>query len=77
MQSQVTEAIYTAAIPNFVSYFQTTPTMVDYILVTYFIGFAIGTITWGVLSDVCLVKNGYNLWYCNQCRCCDVTSLDA
>lgn len=63
-QSQVTEAIYTSSIPNLISYFQTTPTMVDYTLVTSFVSFVVGMITCGVLSDV-LGKNGYNIWYCN------------
>jgi len=48
---QISETIYSPALPNIANNLMTTNTLVQWTLRVYFIGFAIGVFTWGRLSD--------------------------
>lgn len=48
---QISETIYTPALPNIVSSLMTTNALVQWTLSVYFIGFAFGVFYWGRLSD--------------------------
>lgn len=50
---QISETIYTPALPNVVFGLQTTPYLVEATLSIYFLGFALGVLTWGTISDYC------------------------
>lgn len=48
---QISETIYTPSLPNVASSLQTTAYMVEATLAIYFIGFALGVLSWGIISD--------------------------
>ncbi|MDP1881060.1 MAG: multidrug effflux MFS transporter [Parachlamydiaceae bacterium] len=48
---QISETIYTPALPNVASGLQTTAYMVEATLSIYFLGFALGVLLWGTISD--------------------------
>lgn len=48
---QLSETIYTPSLPSIASSLHTTPSMVEYTLTIYLLGFAIGTLIWGNASD--------------------------
>lgn len=48
---QISETIYTPALPNIASSLMTTSTLTQWTLSIYFIGFAVGVFYWGRLSD--------------------------
>ncbi len=49
---QVSENIYSPALSDMTSYFKTTFSQSEITLTTYFIGFALGVLFWGRLSDI-------------------------
>lgn len=48
---QLSETIYTPSLPDLATGLGVTPTMAEYTLTTYLIGFAFGVLLWGRLSD--------------------------
>lgn len=48
---QISETIYSPALPNIVTALNTTDTLVQWTLSIYFLGFALGVFFWGRLSD--------------------------
>lgn len=48
---QLSETIYTPALPNLTESLHTTATLAEFTLSIYFIGFALGVLLWGSLSD--------------------------
>jgi len=48
---QLSETIYSPALPNLTQSLQTTATLAEFTLSIYFIGFALGVFLWGALSD--------------------------
>lgn len=48
---QISETIYTPSLPDIVASLSTTMNMVEWTLTTYFIGFALGVLSWGKWSD--------------------------
>lgn len=48
---QISETIYTPALPNVASSLAASPYMVEATLAIYFIGFALGVLVWGTISD--------------------------
>lgn len=48
---QISETIYTPALPSVVSGLLTSPYMVELTLSIYFLGFAMGVLLWGTISD--------------------------
>ena len=55
---QFSEAMYAVSLPKIAASFQVTTSLVEYTLVSYFIGFAIGILLWGNLSDKIGRKTG-------------------
>ncbi len=50
--SQFNEAVYGASLPKLLGVFVTSKTFFENTLLSYFLGFAIGTICWGYLADI-------------------------
>lgn len=48
---QLSETVYTPSLPDIGHALQTSPAMVEYTLTIYLLGFALGTLFWGKLSD--------------------------
>lgn len=48
---QIGETIYAPALPNIVTYLKTTNMLVQWTLSCYLLGFAVGVLFWGILSD--------------------------
>lgn len=54
---QISETIYTPALPNVASVLKTSAYMVEATLSIYFLGFAVGVLLWGTISDWCGRRN--------------------
>ena len=48
---QLSETVYSPALPEIATALKTTESMVEYTLTIYLFGFAVGTLVWGKLSD--------------------------
>src|SRR5438105_5944435 len=48
---QLSETVYTPSLPDIADGMKTSEAMVEYTLTIYLLGFAIGTLFWGILSD--------------------------
>lgn len=81
---QISETIYTPALPDVAQGFNTTAYMVESTLAIYFIGFAVGVLLWGVISDfigrkptmlfgICLY--GLATFFCGQSETVDILLL--
>lgn len=50
--SRVSESIYSPSLPEIAIYFATNASMVEYTITVFLIGFALGSLFWGRLSDI-------------------------
>lgn len=54
---QISETIYTPALPDVANGLSASAYMVEATLAIYFLGFAIGVLLWGIISDYCGRRN--------------------
>ena len=48
---QLSETVYTPCLPSIARGFQVSEALVEYTLTLYLLGFAVGTLVWGKISD--------------------------
>lgn len=78
---QISETIYTPALPNVANGLLASASMVEMTLVIYFLGFAVGVLLWGTISDWCGRRNamltGLIVYGIGTLACANVASLEA
>lgn len=78
---QISETIYTPALPSVASGLSTSPYMVEATLAIYFLGFACGVILWGILSDSRGRRSsmlvGLLIYLVSTIACANVASIEA
>lgn len=78
---QISETIYTPALPNVAIGLATSASMVEMTLAIYFLGFAVGVLLWGTISDWCGRRNamlmGLVVYGIGTLACGNVASVEA
>jgi len=78
---QISETIYTPALPNVANGLLTSASMVEMTLSIYFLGFAVGVLLWGTISDWCGRRNamlmGLFVYGIGTLACANVASIEA
>jgi Bcr/CflA subfamily drug resistance transporter len=78
---QISETIYTPALPNVASGLQASAYMVEATLAIYFLGFALGVLLWGTTSDYCgrrkAMLMGLIIYGIGTVGCANVGSVEA
>lgn len=78
---QISETIYTPALPNVASGLLASASMVEMTLAIYFLGFAVGVLLWGTISDWCGRRNamliGLLVYGIGTLGCANVASVEA
>lgn len=78
---QISETIYTPALPNVASGLLASASMVEMTLAIYFLGFAVGVLLWGTISDWCGRRNamlmGLLVYGIGTLACANVASVEA
>lgn len=78
---QISETIYTPALPNVAEGLHTTAYMVEATLAIYFLGFAFGVILWGTISDVYgrrkAMLTGIFIYAIGTLGCANVATVEA
>lgn len=78
---QISETIYTPALPSVASGLRTSAYMVEATLAIYFLGFALGVSLWGMISDWCGRRNamlmGLLVYGIGTVGCANVGNVDA
>lgn len=78
---QISETIYTPALPKVASGLLTSAYMVEATLAIYFLGFALGVVLWGTISDWCGRRNamliGLLVYGLGTLGCANVQSVEA
>lgn len=78
---QISETIYTPALPNVANGLQASAYMVEATLSIYFLGFALGVLLWGTISDWCGRRNammiGIIIYGIGTLGCANVGSVEA
>src|SRR5580692_6531866 len=78
---QISETIYTPALPNVANGLQASAYMVEATLSIYFLGFALGVLLWGTISDWCGRRNamlmGIIVYGIGTLGCANVGTIEA
>lgn len=78
---QISETIYTPALPSVANGLLTSASMVEMTLAIYFLGFAVGVLLWGTISDWCGRRNamltGLIVYGIGTLACANVASVEA
>lgn len=78
---QISETIYTPALPNVAAGLQTSAHLVEASLAVYFLGFAVGVSLWGAVSDWCgrrmAMLSGLFIYGCATLACAQVDGIEA
>lgn len=78
---QISETIYTPALPNVVSGLFASASVVEMTLAIYFLGFAVGVLVWGTISDWCGRRHallmGLIVYGIGTLACANVASVEA
>lgn len=78
---QISETIYTPALPNVASGLLTSASMVEMTLAIYFLGFAVGVLLWGTISDWSGRRNamllGLLVYGIGTLACANVANVEA
>ncbi len=78
---QISETIYTPALPNVASGLYASAYMVEATLAIYFLGFALGVLVWGTISDWCgrryAMLAGLLIYGLGTVGCANVESVEA
>lgn len=78
---QISETIYTPALPSVVQGLQASVYMVEATLSIYFLGFALGVLLWGTISDYCGRRNamlmGIMVYGVGTLGCANVGTVEA
>lgn len=78
---QISETIYTPALPNVANGLLASASMVEMTLAIYFFGFAVGVLLWGTISDWCGRRNamltGLIVYGIGALACANVASVEA